>query len=151
VRSKEAKPSRSKKGGKMEIMTQSNRLKKSSEFVRKEFFPRWDKKREWTIRKLTKKDLKELKIKGPCRGRCERKIKTILIRFLSHFQHNQNSLYFLLIHEICHAVTTGHHWARWRKRMLRASERARRKGNKELSNMILHDLKKLDMVGEEGR
>lgn len=130
-----------------------NRLKKSFEVVRKEFFSRWDNKEKWLVKKLTVKDRKELGIKGPCIGRCERKIKTILIQDLKFFSlpHMQNGLFFLLIHEICHAVSTDCHKEKWRNRMLSVSKSAEKRGNRILSKMILNDLEKLDKAGEERR
>jgi hypothetical protein len=129
------------------------RLIDSFEFVRKEFFPRWDNKKEWLIKKLTVKDRKELGIKGPCMGRCEREIKTILIQALKLFllPHGENSLHWLLIHEICHAVSSDSHGRRWKNRMLRMSELAQKKGDLPLSKMILLDLEKIKKVGELDR
>lgn len=115
-----------------------SRLKDSFEFVRKEFFPRWDNKKEWLV--------KEVNAKESFQGRCERARKTLVIRNLPH---NLNSLYFLLIHEICHAVSTDSHGRRWKNRMSRVSELAQKKGNSQLSKMILYDLEKLNKFGDE--
>ena len=113
-----------------------NRLKNSFEIVKREFFPRWDPRNNWVVKKDIKLD---------SRGWCERSIKTIKIRSIPY---NQNSLYWVLIHEICHAVTTDSHGRRWGHRMLQASKSAQKKGNGELSRMILNDLEKLHRVGE---
>lgn len=119
-------------------MKDSKRLKNSFEFIRKDFFPRWDKKKNWIVRK----------VKLSCSGRCNRSKKTIEVW---HIPSIQNSLYFLLIHEICHAVSTDRHGPRWKARMVLASERAKRKGNNQLSKMILNDLENLDRFGETER
>lgn len=121
-----------------------NRLKDSFEFVRKDFFPKWDKKKDWLVKKFV--ELAE-GAEG-LQGICERKDKTILITYLPH---NENSLYWILIHEICHAISTDLHGRKWRNRMVRASETAKRKGNKQLSRMILYDLEKLNRLGEDKR
>jgi hypothetical protein len=115
------------------------KLKNSFEFVRKEFFPRWDKKKEWFVKKVAE-------LAEGLQGICVKKDKTILIFYLPH---NENSLYWLLVHEICHAISTDLHGRKWKNRMVRASESAQKKGNKELSNMILHDLKELKKRGEK--
>lgn len=112
------------------------RLKDSFEFVRKEFFPTWDKKKQWLIEKVAEGS----------RGYCIRRGKTILIFYLPH---NENSLYWLLIHEICHAISTNFHGERWKNRMIKVAELSRKKGNSQLSKMIFHDLKELKRRGEE--
>ena len=115
-----------------------SRLKISFELVKKQFFPRWDRKNEWTISKG------EPPAPG-AQGYCERATKTITIRDLPH---DQNNLYFLLIHEVCHVLSTDSHGWRWKDRMLMASRMAKKKGNVQLSRMILFDLKKLRRFGE---
>jgi len=114
-----------------------NRLKNSFEIIKRNFFPKWDLGNDWVVKKDSK--LHSL-------GWCERSIKTITIRYIPY---NQNRLYWFLIHEICHAVSTDSHGRKWGQEMLRASKLALEKGNGELLKMILNDLEKLNRVGEE--
>jgi hypothetical protein len=115
------------------------RLKDSFEFVRKEFFPKWDNKREWIVGRLGLKDSRHFK----AHGICNRKSKSIYLRWIPG---DQNNLYWILIHEICHAVSPGFHGKRWNDQMLKASELARKKGNTLLSRMILRDLAEKKLV-----
>lgn len=127
-----------KEGNSLRVFIPDDDFRKSLfQFVRKEFFPRWDKGNNWILGE----------VKPPYMGRCDRSKK--IIEVLYNMPHIQNSFVFLLIHEICHAVSTDYHGQRWRKRMLMASEVARRKGNKQLSRMILYDLEKLNRLGED--
>ena len=112
------------------------RLKNSFEIVKRNFFPEWDLENNWVVRK-------DRKIHS--QGLCERSTKTITIRYIPY---NQNRLYWFLIHEICHAVSTDSHSREWEDQMLKASKSARKNGNDELSRMILNDLEKLHRRGE---
>jgi hypothetical protein len=110
-------------------MTMTNRLKKSFEFVRTAFFPRWDKNREWGIKRVWHL---------PAHGKCDRLSKNILLKELSQ---EEDELHYILIHEICHASSSPYHGKCWQERMIKASERAERLGFKELSKLIDEEAK----------
>ena len=106
------------------MISNKKRLKIAFAFVRTNFFPRWDKDQQWSVR-----------INGdlPGDGRCEDEIKTIHVRCVAK---NRNDLHILLIHEISHAVAGGGHAKRWRARMLKAAQRAKRMGLNILEKML---------------
>lgn len=101
-----------------------DRLQTAFEYIRKTYFPRWDKKGQWTV--SYKGDL-------PSTGSCDIKNKAI---FLDTAPAKDDKLHFLLIHEICHAVTTQSHGKKWKSRMLKASAKAKELGHKEISKML---------------
>jgi hypothetical protein len=45
-----------------------------------------------------------------------------------------------LIHEICHAVTQRPHGKYWNRRMMKAAERAERRGDLELSGLLKEEV-----------
>jgi len=104
-------------------------LQDGFQFIRKSFFPKWDKKNEWKAR---------LNPDEPGRGACNDATKTINIR---RILPDKNVFYTLLVHEICHAVTHSSHLAsRWKNRMAKASDRAIELGLTELGHSIEADV-----------
>ena len=99
------------------------------EMVRKEFFPRWDSAGEWKLRKFA--DL------NGGQGICLSNRKTIKILK----SYAGEDLLFLLIHEICHAVTHEGHGNKWFARMTAAAKRARAIGMKALASRLLEEVK----------
>lgn len=93
-------------------------------FIRKTFFPRWDKEGQWIV-----KESENL----PSQGLCDLKKKAI---FLQYLPEKDNDLYEILIHEICHAVTDGGHGRKWLTRMLKASDIAKEIGYEQLSKLV---------------
>lgn len=110
-----------------DAMKQNIRLQIDYRFIRSAFFPRWDKKSQWRVKEVW--DL-------PSEGRCETEGKLIFIR--PQTEKDKDTLYLLLIHEICHAIAPNH-GDRWRKRMLKAANRAEELGRHGLSEMIRQD------------
>ncbi len=106
----------------------NDRLEGAFEYIRKTYFPRWDKKGQWTI---------SYKDNLPSTGWCDIKNKAI---FLDSPPAKDDKLHFLLIHEICHAVTPGSHGRKWKSRMLKASEKAKEIGHKEISKMLYENV-----------
>jgi hypothetical protein len=106
------------------------RLRDEFENVRKTFFPRWDRDGLWSV--VVKPDL-------PGTGFCRPLTKTIQ---LVQVPRDENELHRLLIHEICHAVVpaSGLHGKRWRRRYLKAAERARALGRSTLAKAIEKDV-----------
>jgi len=107
-------------------------LRRAFKDVRKNFFPRWDRKGQWTVKKV-----KHLPISAPTIAYCNHFLKTIFVNYLPN---NKNSLFSLLIHEICHAITSGQHKKRWEIRMLKAADKAQKMGNMQLFKMVLKNL-----------
>ena len=101
-----------------------DRLREAFLFVRKTFFPRWDKKNQWVV-----KELDSL----PSQGKCDLDKKAILVRSVPEKDHE---LYWLLIHEICHTVASPGHAKKWCNRMGKAADTAQELGYTELSKML---------------
>ncbi len=89
-----------------------------------EFFPKWDRRREWMVAPS-----------GVQGSRCHRETKTILVEDVAG-----EELEHILIHEICHAVTTTAHGATWRRRVQKAAEQAERNGRVGLAHRIREDI-----------
>jgi len=112
------------------FMSDSARLNKSVKYIRETFFPRWDKRNEWVI----KKD-ENLPSFGSCSNR---KSKTISLRYIDE---DENNFYCLLIHEICHAVTNDNHGKKWKERVLKASDKAKSIGRLKLTELLKIEVK----------
>lgn len=106
----------------------ADRLQEAFEYVRKTFFPRWDKAGQWKVQE--KPDL-------PSHGKCDSEKKTINLQYISE---DQDRLEGLLIHEICHAVTIEGHSKKWLDRMKAAATKAREVGHKELSKALFEEV-----------
>jgi hypothetical protein len=104
------------------------KLGRAYDFIRKEIFPRWDKRKEWTIKLV--KDL-------PSQGVCNQKSRCIEIQRETPIR---GSLFLLLTHEICHAATGANHGKKWIGRMLKAAETADRI-DKKLAQEIREQVK----------
>jgi hypothetical protein len=133
------------------------------ELVRKKFFPKWDRKREWTI--------KFYMYDPSSYGRCDHKSKTIFVSFCSGFLHcdlkrlvsdirsmgvkltPRQALWFLLIHEVCHAVNNPfeYHGARFQQRMLKVSKRAEEIGHLRLSEALYEEAELLKYISMYGK
>lgn len=105
------------------------KLKETFEYIRKTFFPRWDKNNQWTVK--VDSDL-------PLHGLCKKGEKIIILQYISE---KNNELYLLLIHEICHATTDNYHAKKWCARMLKVAEMAEKIGHEKLSKMIQGQVK----------
>lgn len=108
------------------------RLQEATKYVRKTFFPRWDMRREWTIKRVY--DL-------PSHGLCDSRPKNISLQFISE---NDDDLHKLLIHEICHAVTNSGHKKTWQNRMLSAADTAKKIGREHLSKILYEEVRGYD-------
>jgi hypothetical protein len=107
-------------------------LRRAFRDVRENVFPRWDLKSQWTVKKV-----KHLPISAPVIAYTNHSLKTIFVNYLPN---DKNSLYSLLIHEICHAITSGQHHKRWEKRMMKSADKASKIGNFQLVKLIYEDL-----------
>jgi len=100
------------------------KLKDGFYFVRKHFFPKWDRTREWQVRVVDNL---------PSMGRYDPESKAVLVNSIPDCD---DELLLLLIHEISPAVTTLNHGKLWLDRMSRASVKARMMGRHGLTAMI---------------
>lgn len=112
-----------------------NDLQKMFEYVRKTFFPQWDRKKQWKI-----KQDENL----PSRGSCDCETKTISINlfmpsrflFISDLEFDaEDDLLLLLIHEVCHSSNMSH-GKKWQNRFLKKAEIAEKLGRSTLADMI---------------
>ncbi len=99
-----------------------------STFIRKTFFPRWDRERQWRI----VADSQMIAM-----GKCFRDSRLIKIPYITS---REDDLYELLIHEICHAVTDDYHSRRWKARMLKAAEKAENIGFPSLGEVLRRNI-----------
>lgn len=97
------------------------------DYVRKTYFPRWDRKKEWKLQVLEDVDGAE--------GRCISDSKTIKIRHAT-----ESRLRPLLIHEMAHAAASVGHDKKWQARMEKAAQKAETIGEAELSSQIRKEI-----------
>ncbi len=94
--------------------------------ARKEYFPRWDSAQEWEI--------VAQRYKGT--GYCSSKEKRLYINPNGVKDMRDGGLLALIIHEICHDVTTAYHTERWVERMEKAAKKAESLDQSQLALMI---------------
>lgn len=107
----------------------ANKLNQYFDDVRRKYFPRWDKKREWKARAVAD-------IHGAV-ARCVSNSKTIKIQ---QPPPDGDELALVLIHEIAHAVTTDSHGKRWIARMEKAATRAAEIGQPNIARLIAEEV-----------
>ncbi len=109
-------------------------LQEEFEFIRKTFFPRWDRNGQWRIEVPEIPD-------SDCAGECLTKPKIIVI---DHPPAIKEELQALLIHEISHAVSRDrppYHLPEWENRMVKSCIRAADLGMNGLARCIWQHLK----------
>lgn len=111
-------------------------LQDAVKYVRRTFFPNWDKKQQWKIFECTEylDTIRERRVGGECNT----KEKTIKVN-MACITENPNELHVLLIHEICHCITKGHGKG-WQNKMFSKAEIAKKIGNIKLSKRIKKDV-----------
>jgi hypothetical protein len=105
-----------------------SKFRKIFKDVAKEFFPRWNHE-GWSVKQEYISDLM-----GGW-GACSPRTKTILIEKRLGCGH-VTLIKSLLIHEICHAVTSGGHSTRFLNRLRKAERHAQSTGRIQLAEMI---------------
>ena len=102
-------------------------LEREFDAVRRNFFPRWDRNRDWKPRM----------VRDPygASGRCRPDTKTIEVSPSTPLE-GDNGLTMLLIHEIAHAVTPHGHGRSWQRRMEKAAQRAEALGRPDLAEQL---------------
>jgi hypothetical protein len=108
-------------------MDDNDHLQRSYQYIRRCFFPRWDRQRCWTVSAIP--DL-------PSDGRCDTKARRIYVRACRRIDIDH--LHLLLIHEICHAFHPNH-GEKWCRRLQKAAETARRLGRSRLAALLDHE------------
>lgn len=108
-----------------ELLTQR---KATVNFVRNNFFPRWDKDYKWRV----------IYKNSPCgkKGNCDSDKKVI---YIAPWLRG-NELIDTLIHEICHAVTNSGHGKLFLQRLSKAEEKAKAMGLNDLAIFIHKDI-----------
>jgi hypothetical protein len=111
-------------------MMDAERLQDAFLYVRKTFFPRWDRNAEWTVGRVA--DL-------PVNGRSDEANKIITIHAVSE---DDDELCFLLVHEICHAVAGTGHGKKWLNRLKKAGDTAKLIGRDRLGDLIYDEVER---------
>ncbi len=104
------------------------------EGIRSLYFPRWDRKREWTAMYGTAIQ---------CRyntGYCDSNAKTIYLDERSLDAMPIAGVQAILIHEVCHDVGAASHNREWAKRMESAAQRADDLGEFEVAEILRCDI-----------
>ena len=95
--------------------------------ARQQFFPRWDSSKKWEVIAVQHRDTT---------GYCSSKEKRIYIDPHGVVNMPDDGLLALLVHEICHDVTTAYHTERWAERMEKSARKAESLKQARLANMI---------------
>jgi len=131
-------------------------LQKQFELVKKEFFPRWDRKQRWKLELVHSKDTRLMLPGVFLLAWCDRESKTILFRArkishslffdlrwgISYYGNEcpfEQMVHCILIHEICHARTpdTGlGHGSTFQRHMDEAAWRAGELGYKKMKELL---------------
>ena len=133
-----------------------DRLQDAFQYVRKTFFPRWDKKGKWRVVYLPefkKRDEQQMAENLKRQGReypfklnigaiCPN-VGTDIIFY--RIPANNSVLFEMLIHEICHALTNDGHGKKRLERMNAAYSKAMKNCSKDLAKRIKADLIKEDL------
>lgn len=110
------------------------RLRQGFKYVRETFFPNWDRKRDWKLRK--DKKLLTYSLDADCRS----DLKTIII---GKVPQENTDLYYLLIHEICHSSKSYFgHASGWRERFLKKAEIAKKLSLNNLAEKIEQEVER---------
>lgn len=117
-------------------------LKRAFREIRRQFFRRWDPSEDWRI-KMGSPDYSGSWILGYC----ARHTKTIYVKDRI-IAAGGDELKSLVIHEICHAITSDTHGKTWIKCMERAAKRAKTLGLSSLADMLSQEIQDSPDVGE---
>ena len=101
------------------------------------YFPRWRDSRNWKVRRGSYAP-------GSQSGRdcsCQSHLKAI---YMDKVAEDDPEFIAILIHEICHAITTSTHNSKWLKRMKLAEERASALGDKTVFAQLEKQLQEIE-------
>lgn len=129
-------------------------FQKQFEQVKKDFFPRWDRRQQWRVELVHSKDPRVILPGGFILARSDRESKTILFRarwisyslffdlkwLISYYGNEcplEQMVRCFLIHEICHARAPGlGHGSTFRRHMEEAAWRAGELGYKKMRGLL---------------
>lgn len=111
-------------------------LRHEFQAIKSVFFPRWDRANLWRISTRSRRS-----VHGYC-DRIRRVIEVVVV------PSDPDDRDLLLIHEICHAVTSGSHGKSWQARMGRAAERADRFGRDRLAKLLREEIAAYQEAGD---
>jgi hypothetical protein len=138
-----------------------DRLQDAFQYVRKTFFPRWDRKKQWKVeyrpefKKGTEQNIRNHIKRMGLKARYPDKINISAIRrediqriWFYEIPKDDNVLHLHLIHEICHVKTSGH-GKKWAENMTKAYQKALANTgmSKNLAIFINHDIHRHFMRG----
>ena len=124
------------------VSIEEQRLTKLFALAREQYFPRWDSKNEWRIVAGQRKNSK-----GET-GYCSTKERRIYIDPFGIRYMPDDGLLALIIHEICHDLTTAYHKERWVIRMEKAAKKAELLNKLELARQIRGSVYSEILTGE---
>ena len=110
---------------------EQKKLEESYHWIRRQLFPRWDHSNTWRIRHGWKSGIA---IFSP-RACCDTPHRTIWVSS-EIMEQGEPELRKVLVHEICHALTTAKHGRLWFSKMKEKVDRAKRLGMDDLSCRI---------------
>ena len=115
---------------KSDLLISRSDLAREFTTVRKVYFPKWDRMRRWRCHFL-----RATMVTSDCHGHCDDEKKIIYV------SKNAEDLIALLIHEICHALTSSaNHGRTWQERMLKAAKVADRIGHSRLAEFLRQEV-----------
>jgi hypothetical protein len=100
------------------------------EAIRRDYFPQWDRAKQWRVQHGSRREWTDSNGDIRCSGEqgyCDLEAKTIYVGV------PRGQWRFVLIHEICHAVASRSHCARFITRLEKAAAKARRLGHLSLA------------------
>ncbi|MDB5390263.1 MAG: hypothetical protein JWM11_5909 [Planctomycetaceae bacterium] len=99
--------------------------------IRCQYFPRWDRQREWTVSFGDAKQCRD------STGYCDNAVKSIYINERAIVGMQVAGVRALIIHEICHDVSAAGHNRKWATRMKIAATRAEQIGEIRVAEILL--------------
>lgn len=112
-------------------------LSREFAYIRKVFFPNWDRTKSWRVRNGVRSIYSES-------GYCDKEIKTIYVNMAQI--GGTTELRLVLIHEICHAIAGPYHGTTWRNRMRKAERSARRTGLEKLADLVRSEIYEYEVI-----
>ena len=121
-------------------MIEEERVRSEFLSIRREYFPRWKAGETWTVHLgfrsgETAED-----------GYCDLQARRLYVSR----QRTELNLRLVLVHECCHAVTSGSHQTKWRSRMAIAASTADKLGDAELATRLREEVEGYRRALREG-
>ena len=107
------------------------------EQIKKDIFPEWDKKDEWSVKNLKTHNDDSKHLNSDYLGRCDSTEKIIYL----NLDPEDWKIEMLIVHEICHAQKgCKSHGDQWKKKMQETAYRCESAGNYRLADQIRHEI-----------